>query len=288
MRTQTLANCTENWHEELVVVALYMLADEAQVVRQRAGSLLRFMLHVAAGDAADCFDSDWNESLSETTGCGLMSVQRVNALLLASAEAAAKQAALTCHAMFVASCVRVLVGRCLQSSWRPQQQKLLALMRPLLAQTHLSAHGDAEGRQLVARLLHLTRQVSASGLAAEAPALWTAVASHSASNVATSMDCLLAITQQLLSCTPHPPPGATSDAAQQALAAVELAARGLLRGARAASIALLCALIRAGPATPATPAAPLATHGARSACSGEAAEVDVSPSVLLSLLALLV
>jgi hypothetical protein len=27
MRTQTLANCTENWHEELVVVALYMLAD---------------------------------------------------------------------------------------------------------------------------------------------------------------------------------------------------------------------------------------------------------------------
>jgi hypothetical protein len=284
MLTQTLANCTENWHEELVVVALYMLADEAQVVRQRAGSLLRFMLRVAGGDDADCFDGDWNESLSETTGCGLMSAERVNALLLASAEAAAKQAALTCHSLFVASCVRVLVGRCLHSSWSSQQQqKLLALTRPLLAQTHLSAQGEAEGRQLVARLLHLTRQVSAGGLAAEAPALWTAVASHSTCNVATSMDCLLAITQQLLSCTSQTPP--TSDAAQQALAAVELAARGLLRGARAASIAHLCALIRADPATP---AAPLATNGARSACSGEAAEADVSPSLLLSLLALLV
>ena len=286
MLTQTLANCTENWHEELVVVALYMLADEAQVVRQRAGTLLRFMLRVAGGDDADCFDGEWNESLSETTGCGLMSVERVNALLLGSAEAAAKQAARTCHSLFVASCVRVLVGRCLESSWSKQQQKLLALTRPLLAQTHLSAQGEAEGRQLVARLLHLTRQVSASGLAAEAPALWTAVASHSTSNVTTSMDCLLAITQQLLSCTPHTPP--TSDAAHKALAAVELAARGLLRGAREASIAHLCAFIRAHPATPATPAAPLATHGARSPCSGEAAEADVSPSLLLSLLALLV
>jgi hypothetical protein len=233
LASHSVSNCPP---EEAMLVALYMLGDPAQHIRQRAAQLLSFALARASRAHPG------HQSLPEVSGTEYLNPLRLDALQLRASEKSADFAAAFCVGGMQAKTMSALFARVLNAPCASQQRILLSLSLPWLERLDLSAANRTEGVGvggggsecvMVAEMLHLTRNVSAV-LPDQVRAMWTALGSKNRNNVEVCIMCFVSITQCLLS---------APDLPLQSLAALELATDGIARGARVPAMTLLSSIL---------------------------------------------